>query len=118
MIEMEENLLDAVYNNAVRAIDINAEGSESRDFEPISMEQVVELAAILYEGTSRIDDRMRDLLVRYVVARMHNQLMIKPWKVDDMRVLLDSGLHDFLYEVLVQIPRVCNSGMPFKRHWR
>ncbi|KAG7005097.1 hypothetical protein G7Y79_00021g049640 [Physcia stellaris] len=94
--EMEDNLLDAVYNNAVRAIDINAEGSESRDFEPISMEQVVELAAILYEGTSRFDDRMTDLLVRYVVARMHNHLMIKPWKADDMRVLLDNGLHEFL----------------------
>lgn len=107
---MEDNILDAVYNNAVRVIDIDAEGSEPRDFEPISMEQVVELAAITYEGTSQSDDLMKDLLLRYVVARMHSNFTIKPWKADAMRVLLDSGLRDFLYEVLVQIPRLCNSG--------
>ena len=123
--EMEDNILDAVYVDAITATDVDHEGSEAKGFEPMSVRQVVELAPIVYGGTSRCDDPMRNLLLRYVATRMHNDACcpgclrgsgvdlysrsynVKPWKTDAMRVLVDSGQNDFLCDVLALIPRLC-----------
>lgn len=123
MSEMEDNIIDTIYiddANSISAID--AEDPEPNEQGPISMEHVVKLAGIIYEGTFRSDDPMKGLLLHYVAARMHGNSKcpscghigvdtwdnrVKPWKADAMRILVDSGLQDFLCDVLVQIPRLC-----------
>ena len=78
------------------------------------------LTRYLNRGTSRPDDGLRNLLAVYVASAMHERKdcrhcqngrmrRMRVWDAASTWELLKCGLDEFLFDVMVSIPVVCDS---------
>ena len=84
--------------------------------EPITMEQVVEMANLIYDNIPQHNCGMRDFLMRYTADRMHENRecdkcggspqsttgynKLDPWEPGSMRVFVEGVPQEFLCSVL------------------
>lgn len=83
----------------------------------IDMSSLIEAAKVVYDGTSTEDDwEMRGLLAVYCATRLGHTKQAtcttgepraeNAWTMDERKLLVSSGLEDFLVDVLAEVRHV------------